>query len=56
MNKAEREGKAHRAAGKSKGSGKYNKLFPSEQEKRNKTDFDNAWNDEDIRRSKKSKK
>ena len=54
-NKAEQEGKQHRAEGKSKSTGKYNKWFPSDSDRRNKTDFDNAYDAEDKRRSQKSK-
>ena len=56
LNKAEREGKKHRAEGKSKSTGKYNKWFPSESDKRNKVDFDNSYDTEDGRRSEKAKK
>ena len=51
LNKAEREGKEHRAKGKPKSTGPHNKLFPSDSEKKNKVDFDNAYDAEDKRRS-----
>lgn len=54
-NKAEREGKQHRAEGKDKSSGKYNKTFPSKSDRRNKADFDRAYDKEDKERREKSK-
>ena len=55
-NKAEKRGREHRAAGKSRSTLPSNKWFPTDKQKRDLVDEQNAWDAEDRARTNRAKK